>query len=355
MPATARFLDAVARLPHGAVVLPGLDIELDDHAWRLIGGRTAESDDELSAPSHPQFALKALLGRFGIKRSDVRQLAEPARGGRGLLVSEAMRPSATTADWSHRLRDKGIQEKLTESMTDIAVIEAPGPEMEALAIAVAMRQARETKLTVALVTPDRALARRVQTALGRWNLSAEDSRGDVLLDLPAGLFARLVAAAIAEQLAPAALLAMLKHPLFRLGRPAGGWRTAIESLELALLRGTRPSSGSAGLAAALAGLRAELKRLAEDQPSSLHRSEPRAQLGNRRLDDVDTLVQTLARALAPLESVNGHATIDFKDVPAKRTRNNACRLSRAVPDRPRRARGHLVSGHELAVADLRSA
>src|SRR5512132_3580612 len=38
MPATAKFLHAVAALPHGAVVLPGLDTDLDDDAWRSIGG-----------------------------------------------------------------------------------------------------------------------------------------------------------------------------------------------------------------------------------------------------------------------------------------------------------------------------
>src|SRR5882724_7734239 len=38
MPSTAKFLEAVARLPHGAVVLPGLDTDLDDDAWRSIGG-----------------------------------------------------------------------------------------------------------------------------------------------------------------------------------------------------------------------------------------------------------------------------------------------------------------------------
>ena len=34
MPATAKFLHAVASLPHGAVVLPGLDTDLDEDAWR---------------------------------------------------------------------------------------------------------------------------------------------------------------------------------------------------------------------------------------------------------------------------------------------------------------------------------
>ena len=38
MPATARFLSEVAKLPQGAVVLPGLDTELDEPAWDLIGG-----------------------------------------------------------------------------------------------------------------------------------------------------------------------------------------------------------------------------------------------------------------------------------------------------------------------------
>ena len=38
MPSTAKFLHAVAKLPHGAVVLPGLDTDLDEDAWRSIGG-----------------------------------------------------------------------------------------------------------------------------------------------------------------------------------------------------------------------------------------------------------------------------------------------------------------------------
>src|SRR5271169_5867414 len=38
MPATARFLHAVANLSRGAVVLPGLDTDLDEEAWRGIGG-----------------------------------------------------------------------------------------------------------------------------------------------------------------------------------------------------------------------------------------------------------------------------------------------------------------------------
>src|SRR6266849_1729988 len=36
MPSTAQLIATIARLPHGAVVLPGLDTELDEESWRLI-------------------------------------------------------------------------------------------------------------------------------------------------------------------------------------------------------------------------------------------------------------------------------------------------------------------------------
>src|SRR5260370_35861678 len=103
MPATAKFLHAVARLPHGAVVLPGLDTDLDDDAWQLIGG-IRDAQRKLTtppAPNHPQFAMHAPLDRFGIKRSDVEILGEPAPPGRDVRVSQAMRPSHATPRW-HR-------------------------------------------------------------------------------------------------------------------------------------------------------------------------------------------------------------------------------------------------------------
>src|SRR6185369_12076693 len=101
--------------------------------------------------------------------------------------------------------------------------------------------------TAALVTPDRALARRVMAALTRWNLAFDDSGGDALMDTAAGIFARLAAEAAANGLEPPTLLALLKHPLCRLGSAQGAWQGAVEVLEIALLRGTRPQAGSTGL------------------------------------------------------------------------------------------------------------
>src|SRR6266480_448641 len=94
MPATAKFLNAVAGLKLGAVVLPGLDTDLDEEAWQTIGGVRDAQGKFTTQPSsnHPQFAMHGLLDRFGIKRSDVEILGTPALQGRDVLVSETMRP-----------------------------------------------------------------------------------------------------------------------------------------------------------------------------------------------------------------------------------------------------------------------
>ena len=245
MPATAKFLHAVAALPNGAVVLPGLDTDLDEEAWQSIGG-TKDAQGKITSPpssNHPQYAMHALLTRFGIRRSDVKILGRMAPHGREMLASEAMRPSSATAQWHRRLAEPDIVEKISGAMENLAVIAAANPEMEALAIAVAMREARHLNKSAALVTPDRALARRVIAALGRWNLAFDDSGGDALMDTPAGIFARLAAEAAANGLEPPTLLALLKHPLCRLGGAAKTFKDAVETLELALLRGTRPQAG----------------------------------------------------------------------------------------------------------------
>src|SRR5580698_8267327 len=282
MPSTAKFLQAVAKLAHGAVVLPGLDTDLDDDAWRSIGGvrDTKGAFTTPAASNHPQYAMHALLSRLGIKRNDVEILGKPAQGGREVLASEAMRPSNATSEWHDRLKRLDIAAQISSGMDRLAVVEAPNPEIEALAIAVAMREARHLNKSVALVTPDRALARRVTAALGRWNLEFDDSGGDALTETPAGIFARLVAETVAKGLEPPTLLALLKHPLCRLGGKHDSLKRGIEVLELALLRGTRPRAGSAGLAADFASFRDELRKLGSVETSALHRAEQRTGLAD---------------------------------------------------------------------------
>src|SRR5262249_1669178 len=76
----------------------------------------------------------------------------------------------------------------------VAVVEAANAGEEALAIAISLREAVETPhKTAALITPDRALARRVLAALERWKIAVDDSGGDALADTSPRRFARLAA------------------------------------------------------------------------------------------------------------------------------------------------------------------
>ena len=297
IPATAELIATIARLRHGAVVLPGLDTDLDEESWRLIAGD--EGKGVAPAPGHPQFALQALLARIGIDREAVVKLADTT--GREQLLSEALRPAATTDLWQQHATDPAFAPRADAAMEKISVIEAANAEEESLAIAVALREAVHQGKTAALVTPDRALGRRVKAALARWNIVAEDSGGVALAETPAGIFARLAAETALGKLAPVTLLALLKHPLLRLG--AQHRERAVTALERAVLRGPRPRAGSDGLAHALRTFRAQLEKLAPVKypicivpirASDLHDSE---------LAEATEFVLALARALAPLESV----------------------------------------------------
>jgi ATP-dependent helicase/nuclease subunit B len=303
MPATAKLLTAIAGLRHGAVVLPGLDTGLDEESWNAIGGGSQTGRPPFPpAPGHPQSAMHRLLRRMGLERCDVGTLVRPSPHGREMLMSETLRPASATDKWRSRFNEIGAA--ATPALAGVTVIEAANSEEEALAVAVVLRESLTSpESTAALVTPDRALARRVAVMLRRWNVEAEISDGDPLAETPAGVFCRLVAEAAFSGLAPAPLLALLKHPLARFGAKEGHDGRGVAALERAVLRGPRPAPGSRGLIAAFAGFRAELTKLKNGESSDIHRSEPRASLPPWELDEAEDLLKRVAAALAPLESV----------------------------------------------------
>ena len=218
-----------------------------------------------------------------------------ASGARERLTSEAMRPAAATERWAQRI-DSAERDA---ALGPVAMIEAANAEDEALAVAVALREAVHEGKTAALVTPDRALARRVAANLERWNIAADDSGGDALPDTEAGVFARLAAEAALEGLPPVKLLALCKHARFRLGAAAGAHVHAIAALEMAVLRGPRPREGSVGLVQALATFRAT--------KNDLYRSDPRRKIRDADLDTAQELAARLAAALVPLEQTSSRS------------------------------------------------
>lgn len=241
IPATAELLSTVARLPKGAVILPGLDQALDARGWEAVG------------PSHPQYGMKQLLGAVEVARDDVQTWPHSAPSSvaedRARLLSEALRPAETTDAWSSKDHARVEGAGATKGLT---LVEASTPREEAGAIALAMREVLETPAqTGILITPDRTLARRVAQELGRWNIPIDDSAGVPLsTTLPFG-FLRLIAVAMSEALAPVSLLDVLKHPLAALGMATPECRRRTRALEEAILRGPRPRAGIEGLREAL--------------------------------------------------------------------------------------------------------
>jgi ATP-dependent helicase/nuclease subunit B len=249
-PAVAALLRAVAYLPDGMVVLPGVALVdvMPDSEWDALGLDEEGRGEE----SHPQFHLKLLLDRIGVARGEVRTWRAAGRASSPAVRGRAVAHALTAAEFS----DKWSALKPAERrLTGIRAVELADPAAEAQAIALALRRAIDTPgRTAALVTPDRMLAARVSALLMRWGIEADDSAGELLSQTAAGTLLLGLAAAAAEDLAPVALLALLKHPL------VGGedeerraWLDAVRAIDREL-RGPRPAAGLAGLDAHLAGV-----------------------------------------------------------------------------------------------------
>jgi ATP-dependent helicase/nuclease subunit B len=245
-PATADLLRAVAAAPLGAVVLPGLDLELAEDAWADVGEQ------------HPQGAMRRLLARAGVDRQEVRPwpvgpLSDERRGRwRRRVINEALRPAEKTADWRAqiaKIRDEAVREgedPIALGLDGLTVLAARGEEDAAGVAALLLREALEVPgKTAALVTPDRDLARRVSAKLARWGVAADSSAGAPLSHSLVGVLIGLAARAAHDPCDPVRLLAILKHPLVKLGMADARREAALRALELDGLRGPRPASWDA--------------------------------------------------------------------------------------------------------------
>lgn len=241
IPATADLLAAIAQLPAGAVVLPGLDRAMSDRSWAAL----AKSSEQPAVVGHPQYGLRRLIGRLGVTRNDVVELGsvEPALAVRDRIVAEALRPAETTDGWA-KARAGIDKVAIAEATQGITLIEAANEREEALAIACAIRFALDRPgHRVALVTADRALARRVGSELRRFDIEADDSGGTPLSTSQATVLIRTMLAAAFGPDDPVRILSLIKHPLVHLGLPRPRMRSAAETIELVALRGGtgRPS------------------------------------------------------------------------------------------------------------------
>ncbi|MGH6853572.1 MAG: double-strand break repair protein AddB, partial [Methylocella sp.] len=293
--------------PKGAVVLPGLDLNLDDCAWAMIEGDPGQNI--AASFTHPQAALARLLGLLQVKREVVVSLGEaiPNLVMRGKFVSEALRPAESTGEWI-AYRGSVDANVLEAALQGVSLIEAADEREEALALAIAMRRVLETACeTAALVTPDRNLARRVRAELLRWGVAAEDSAGEPLSTSPIGALARLAIACAASRMAAGDLAALLTHPLLRLGLSREEIARRAALLEIGLLR----SPCAAGcLAERIAGEPAALIAQAQEEANVPSAHPAKKRISAEEWASLEDLLVRLGAQFAPLLNLRGKLTLD---------------------------------------------
>lgn len=245
IPATAKLLGVIARLPNGLVILPGFDLAMDVKTRAAL------------PPTHPQFGMNLLLDRLGVEAGQVVDWSVSADIGSGTsparacLLADVLRPEATADGW------RDVAHHDPAAVAGVSLLECASPQEEAGSIAMLMREALETPgRTAALVTPDRTLARRVALEMKRWGINVDDSAGIPLEDTPIGLFLRLTARMVVGQFAPVPLLAAFKHPFAAGGLRPATFRSLSRKVERRLLRGPRPGAGIDGLRRQLAAVSA---------------------------------------------------------------------------------------------------
>src|SRR5690606_14551590 len=167
IPATAELLKAIAGLPRGALVLPGLDAGMGEAQF-----------DDLRSPDmlphgHPQYGLAQLLARIGATPRQVVELAGP--GPRVQLLRRALALADDTAGWGPAAA--AMAGDVAAATAGITVLAARNEDEEARAIALAARAALFADRSVGIVTPDRTLARRIVAELGRDGIAIDDAAG----------------------------------------------------------------------------------------------------------------------------------------------------------------------------------
>jgi len=223
---TRELMRVVASLPRGVVVLPGVDIDLDEPAWALVGDQ------------HPQHALKDTLKALGVTRQQIPLLASESGSGRArrVLMREALAPAEKTADWLERLELAGGKAFVAEGANGLRLLEAATEDEEATAIALMLREALEKPgANAAVVTPDARLARRIEAKLSRWGIAPAVSHGMPLHETEAGRLMALICELAHDAGNPVALAAFLKHPRVTIAAD----RYGLTRLEHKTLRGPR--------------------------------------------------------------------------------------------------------------------
>jgi ATP-dependent helicase/nuclease subunit B len=305
IPATARLLKSINELPRGAVVLPGFDCAMTEE------GHSDLLDESNNPHGHPQYGLARLLRLLGAGVGSVTELV-PGENLRTVLLNRALALSKDTARWpAQRL----TQLEIGIACDGLSIIRGRNEDEEARAVALAARQAAAERKSVAIVTPDRNLARRIAAELRRFDIVVDDAAGAPLFQSAAGRLLRQILVLATGNCAPVDLVSLLRNRAALFGLRRGEIGRLADDIELGLLRGQRPNPGLSGLRALLAAnVKGETKHVGR-------------RLGERQAEAIEALFGRIETAIAPLLDL-----LDERRINASALAAAMCKAFEAVAD-----------------------
>ncbi|MEL6336263.1 MAG: double-strand break repair protein AddB [Pseudomonadota bacterium] len=226
---TAVLMAAIARQPQGALVLPAFDPQIDPAIWGAAG------------PDHPMGPFRRLFDLLEMVPAGVLpwlpETPPPRLRARRRLLAEALRPAPVTDAWV--AARETLAETAEAATADLGLIEAPNQRAEAAAVALAVREGlTKPGQSIAVVTRDATLARRIAAELDRFGILPDDSLGRPLTLTQAGglVLGTLAVARAAAAADPVALAALMAHPRVTLGLPRAEHRRRARRYEQLALR-----------------------------------------------------------------------------------------------------------------------
>jgi ATP-dependent helicase/nuclease subunit B len=233
LPAVARLMDVVCRLPRGELILAGFNP--DEHEYYL----------QSMEDTHPAAEMARLLTRLDVTPIQIDvwpdyriQSITSSQFARQWLWRHIMAPSDATTAWSGlKLHlDPNLKADLKNIGQSIQVIESDQVQDEAMAVALCVRHALvDPAAAIAIITPDRSLARGIMLACQRFDIRVNDSAGQKLSTTSRGQFLLQVLSVVLTGLNPIDVLACLRHSCCQFHD-----NPDVDVLDKLALRGLRP-------------------------------------------------------------------------------------------------------------------
>lgn len=193
--ATAALLQAIAGLPNGYVILPGLDSAIEPAQWQAV------------TAGHPLYHIKQFLERMGVAPMDVRLIPSASGDVARSVWLEALCATAEIAQW---------RERALPLYDHIKLVPCAQAESEARVIALLLREALEVPgKRAALVTPDEGLMARVAAHMARYGVTVDRMAQGTLATTEYGSLWGLLLVALAEPERLIHLRSLLHHPLMK--------------------------------------------------------------------------------------------------------------------------------------------